>query len=68
MVMTDDFIPLEKPKKDDKVIRKMYTPKEIVKNIQKHFEQECKLADFTRSEMLLLWDSYNRLIWCFKDD
>ena len=68
MVMTDDFIPLEKPKKDDRVIRKMYTPKEIVKNIQKHFEQECKLADFTRSEILLLWDSYNRLIWWFKDD
>ena len=66
--MTDDFIPLEKPKKDDRVIRTMYAPKEIVKNIQKHFEQECKLADFTRSEMLLLWDSYNRLIWWFKDD
>ena len=66
--MTDDFIPLEKPKKDDRVIKTMYTPKEIVKNIQKHFEQECKLADFTRSEMLLLWDSYNRLIWWFKDD
>ena len=66
--MTDDFIPLEKPKKDDRVIRKVYTPKEIVRNIQKHFEQECKLADFTRGEMLLLWDSYNRLIWWFKDD
>ena len=63
-----DFIQLEKPKKEDRVIRTMYTPKEIVKNIQKHFEQECKLADFTRSEMLLLWDSYNRLIWWFKDD
>ena len=66
--MTDDFIPLEKPKKDDRVIRKVYTPKEIVRNIQKHFEQEYKLADFTRSEMLLLRDSYNRLIWWFKDD
>lgn len=63
-----DFIQLEQPKKDDRVIRTMYTPKEIVRNIQKHFEQECKLADFTRSEMLLLWDSYNRLIWWFKDD
>ena len=67
--MTDNpFIKLEQPKKDNRVIRTMYTPKEIVKNIQKHFEQECKLADFTRSEMLLLWDSYNRLIWWFKDD
>ena len=31
--MTDDFIPLEKPKKDDRIIRKMYTPKEVVKII-----------------------------------
>lgn len=66
--MTNDFIQLDRLNKEDRIIRTMYTPKEIVKNIQKHFEQECKLADFTRSEMLLLWDSYNRLIWWFKDD
>ena len=68
MMDESDFIQLEQSKKEDRIIRTMYTPKEIVKNIQKHFEQECKLADFTRSEMLLLWDSYNRLIWWFKDD
>ena len=68
MVMTDDFIPLEKPKKDDRVIRKMYTPKEVVKIINDHFKLEQDLYTMSRAEKLLLWDSYNRLIWWFKDD
>ena len=63
-----DFIQLEKPKKEDRVIRTMYTPKEVVKIIKAHFELENDLFDMSRSEILLLMDSYNRLIWCFKDD
>ena len=66
--MTDDFIPLEKPKKDDRVIRTMYTPKEVVKMIKDHFELEGTMFKMSRSEKLLLMDSYNRLIWWFKDD
>lgn len=64
----DDFIPLEKPKKDDRVIRTMYTPKEVVKMIKDHFELEQDMYTMSRAEKLLLWDSYNRLIWWFKDD
>ena len=63
-----DFIQLEKPKKEDRVIRTMYTPKEVVKIIKDHFELENNLFDMSRSEILLLMDSYNRLIWWFKDD
>ena len=62
-----DFIQLEQPKKD-KVIRKIYTPKEVVKMIQEHFNQEQGMYAMSRTEKLLLWDSYNRLIWWFKDD
>ena len=62
-----DFIQLEQPKKD-RVIRKIYTPKEVVKMIKDHFELENTLFDMSRSEKLLLRDSYNRLIWWFKDD
>ena len=63
-----DFIQLEKPKKEDRVIGTMYTPKEVVKMIKDHFELENTLFDMSRSEKLLLMDSYNRLIWWFKDD
>ena len=63
-----DFIQLEKPKKEDRVIRTMYTPKEVVKMIKDHFELENNLFNMSRSEILLLMDSYNRLIWWFKDD
>lgn len=66
--MTDDFIPLEKPNKEDRVIRTMYTPKEVVKMIKDHFELEQNMYAMSRTEKLLLWDSYNRLIWWFKDD
>ena len=62
-----DFIQLEQPKKD-RVIRKIYTPKEVVKMIQEHFNQEQGMYAMSRTEKLLLWDSYNRLIWRFKDD
>ena len=62
-----DFIQLEQPKKD-KVIRKIYTPKEVVKMIQEHFNQEQGMYAMSRTEKLLLWDSYNRLIWWFNDD
>ena len=62
-----DFIQLEQPKKD-RVIRKIYTPKEVVKMIQEHFNQEQGMYAMSRTEKLLLWDSYNRLIWWFKDD
>lgn len=60
------FIQLEQPKKEDRVIRKVYTPKEVVKIISDHFKLEQHTL--SRTEMLLLWDSYNRLIWWFKDD
>ena len=63
-----DFIQLEKPKKEDRVIKTMYTPKEVVKMIKDHFELENDIFDMSRSEILLLMDSYNRLIWWFKDD
>jgi len=63
-----DFIQLEKPKKEDRAIRTMYTPKEVVKMIKDHFELENTLFNMSRSEKLLLMDSYNRLIWWFKDD
>ena len=63
-----DFIQLEQPKKEDRVIGTMYTPKEVVKMIKDHFELENTLFDMSRSEKLLLMDSYNRLIWWFKDD
>ena len=62
-----DFIQLEQPKKD-KVIRKIYTPKEVVKMIKDHFDLEQEMYDMSRAEKLLLLDSYNRLIWWFKDD
>ena len=68
MMDESDFIQLEKPKKEDRVIRTMYTPKEVVKIIKDHFELENNLFDMSRSEILLLMDSYNRLIWWFKDD
>lgn len=66
--MTDDFIQPDKPNKEDEIIRTMYTPKEVVKMIKDHFELENTLFDMSRSEKLLLMDSYNRLIWWFKDD
>ena len=66
--MTDDFIQPDEPKKDNKVIRKMYTPKEVVKMIKDHFELEQTIYTMSRAEKLLLADSYNRLIWWFKDD
>ena len=66
--MTDDFIQPDKPNKEDGIIRTMYTPKEVVKMIKDHFELENTLFDMSRSEKLLLMDSYNRLIWWFKDD
>ena len=62
------FIQLEQPKKEDRVIRKVYTPKEVVKIISDHFELEQNMYHMSRTEKLLLWDSYNRLIWWFKDD
>ena len=68
MMDESDFIQLEKPKKEDRVIRTMYTPKEVVKMIKDHFELENDIFDMSRSEILLLMDSYNRLIWWFKDD
>ena len=68
MVMSDDFIQLDKPNNEDEIIRTMYTPKEVVKMIKDHFELENTLFDMSRSEKLLLMDSYNRLIWWFKDD
>ena len=68
MMDESDFIQLEKPKKEDRVIRTMYTPKEVVKIIKAHVELENDLFDMSRSEILLLMDSYNRLIWWFKDD
>ena len=46
----------------------MYTPKEVVKMIKDHFELEGTMFKMSRSERLLLMDSYNRLIWWFKDD
>lgn len=67
--MTDNpFIKLEQPEKKDNVIRTMYTPKEIVKIIQKHYQTEMSIYTTTRCERLMLWDSYNRLIGWFKDD
>ena len=66
--MTDDFIQPDKSNKEDRAIRTMYTPKEVVKMIKDHFELENTLFDMSRSEKLLLMDSYNRLIWWFKDD
>ena len=66
--MTDDFIQPDKPNKEDEIIRTMYTPKEVVKMINDHFKLEQDLYTMSRSEMLFLWDSYNRLIWWFKDD
>ena len=66
--MTNDFIPVDKPNKKDRIIRTMYTPKEVVKIIKDHFEMEQELYAMSRTEKLLLWDSYNRLIWWFKDD
>lgn len=68
MMDESDFIQLEKPNKEDRVIRTMYTPKEVVKMIKDHFELENNIFDMSRSEILLLMDSYNRLIWWFKDD
>ena len=65
--MTNDFIPVDKPNKD-RIIRTMYTPKEVVKIIKDHFEMEQEMYTMSRTEKLLLWDSYNRLIWWFKDD
>lgn len=67
-MIDSDFIQLEQPKKNDRTIRKMYTPKEVVKMIKDHFELEQDLYTMSRTEKLLLWDSYNRLIWWFKDD
>ena len=66
--MTDDFIQFRKPLKDKKAIRKLYTPKEIVHIIQLAFNEEMGQGDLSRSEKLLLWESFNRLIMRFKDD
>ena len=66
--MTDDYIKPNSWSKNDRVIRKLYTPKEVVKMIQDFFELEVKICDLTHSEKLLLMDSLNRLIWWFKDD
>lgn len=63
----DDFIRITPPKKD-KVIRKIYTPKEIVWIIQKHFNDYMGWSKLSRSEMLLLWEFSNMLIREFKDD
>ena len=54
--------------KDDRVIREIYTPKEIVHIIQTSFmtyNAQCKLS---RSELLLINDFANMLIGRFKDD
>ena len=66
--MTDDFIQFRKPLKDKKAIRKLYTPKEIVHIIRLAFNEEMGQGDLSRSEKLLLWESFNRLIMRFKDD
>ena len=66
--MTDDFINLNNENKNDRVIRKLYTPKEVVKIIKDMFEVEISRSDLTYSEKLLIWNCYNDLIWCFKDD
>lgn len=66
--MTDDYIKPNSWSKNDRVIRKLYTPREVVKMIRDFFELEVEICDLTHSERLLLMDSLNRLIWWFKDD
>lgn len=66
--MTDDYIKPDTWSKNDRVIRKLYTPKEVVKIIKDMFEFEISRSDLTYSEKLLIGNCYNDLIWCFKDD
>lgn len=62
-----DYIQLDKPK-TDRVIRELYTPKEIVGIIQKSFMEYNGWSKLTRSELLLVWEFSNNLIGKFKDD
>lgn len=62
-----DYIELDSSKKEDRVIRNIYTPKEVVKIIQKVFRDNMAY-DLSRSERLLLWDFGNQIIMEFKDD
>ena len=64
--MRDDFISIDKPKKD-RVIREMYTPKEVVKIIRDIYKFMIDIG-LTQSEKALLREVFNTLIWEFKDD
>lgn len=67
--LKEDFIDIhEGMKKDDRVIRDMYTPKEIASIIQVAFQGYNVTNKLTRSEMLLVWEFSNLLIRRFKDD
>lgn len=63
-----DYIELDKPKTDDRVIRELYTPKEVVGIIHRCFNQYNGIGKLTRGEFLLLWEFSNWLVREFKDD
>ena len=63
-----DYIKLDKPEKEDRVIRQLYTPKEIVGTIQKTFNEYNSWRKLTNGDTLLLAEFCNWLIWGFKDD
>ena len=62
-----DYIELDYPKKEDRVIKNIYTPKEVVKITQKVYANHMRY-NLSRSERLLLWDFANHIIMEFKDD
>lgn len=62
-----DYIELDSSKKEDKTIRDIYTPKEVVKIIQEVYANHMRY-NLSRSEHLLLWDFANHIIMEFKDD
>lgn len=63
----NEYIPHEIPKPKDRIIRKVYTPKEVVKIINDTYHFLADM-DLTYSEKALLRDAFNTLVWEFKDD
>lgn len=61
------MIELDKPK-NDRIIRELYTPKEVVGIIQRCFNDYNGMCKLTRGEVLLLWEFSNWLVGEFKDD
>lgn len=65
----DDFIEEPIIKHEDRIIRSVYTPKEVVCHIKTNYELICTYWDLTYSEKALLREFCNSMIgWYVEHD